>query len=103
MTAAPYCSRLMADSPLLTVPQVAAEFQVTAQTIRNWIVQGVLPGGCCYGCWHAGLGRAGVALCPPRLRGTVRGSDKRGWELVLNARGGVGGRPNREAVPRRPS
>jgi excisionase family DNA binding protein len=29
--------------PLLTVPQVAAEFQVTAQTIRNWIDQGVLP------------------------------------------------------------
>ena len=28
---------------LLTVPQVAAEFQVTAQTIRNWIDQGVLP------------------------------------------------------------
>ncbi len=28
---------------LLTVPQVAEEFQVTAQTIRNWIDQGVLP------------------------------------------------------------
>jgi excisionase family DNA binding protein len=28
---------------LLTVPQVADEFQVTAQTIRNWIDQGVLP------------------------------------------------------------
>ena len=27
---------------LLTVPQVAEEFQVTAQTIRNWIDQGVL-------------------------------------------------------------
>jgi len=33
----------MPDSPLLTVPQVAEEFQVTAQTIRNWIDQGVLP------------------------------------------------------------
>jgi excisionase family DNA binding protein len=33
----------MAESPLLTVPQVAEEFQVTAQTIRNWIEQGVLP------------------------------------------------------------
>jgi len=32
----------MADT-LLTVPQVAQEFQVTAQTIRNWIDQGVLP------------------------------------------------------------
>jgi excisionase family DNA binding protein len=32
----------MADA-LLTVPQVAEEFQVTAQTIRNWIDQGVLP------------------------------------------------------------
>jgi excisionase family DNA binding protein len=31
------------DLPLLTVPQVAQEFQVTAQTIRNWIDQGVLP------------------------------------------------------------
>jgi excisionase family DNA binding protein len=28
---------------LLTVPQVADEFQVTAQTIRNWIDHGVLP------------------------------------------------------------
>jgi excisionase family DNA binding protein len=27
----------------LTVPQVAEEFQVTAQTIRNWIDHGVLP------------------------------------------------------------
>ena len=29
-------------SPLLTVPQVAAELQVTAQTIRNWIDHGTL-------------------------------------------------------------
>lgn len=44
MTVGPcFSTRLMADSPLLTVPQVAAEFQVTAQTIRNWIDQGVLP------------------------------------------------------------
>jgi excisionase family DNA binding protein len=28
---------------LFTVPQVADQFQVTAQTIRNWIDQGVLP------------------------------------------------------------
>jgi len=28
---------------LLTVPQVAEQFQVTAQTIRNWIDVGVLP------------------------------------------------------------
>ena len=28
---------------LLTVPQVAEQFQVTAQTIRNWIDGGVLP------------------------------------------------------------
>lgn len=27
----------------LTVPQVAARLQVTAQTIRNWIDQGTLP------------------------------------------------------------
>jgi excisionase family DNA binding protein len=33
----------MPEPPLLTVPQVAQEFQVTAQTIRNWIDQGVLP------------------------------------------------------------
>jgi excisionase family DNA binding protein len=35
----------LARSPLqlLTVPQVADEFQVTAQTIRNWIDHGVLP------------------------------------------------------------
>jgi excisionase family DNA binding protein len=33
----------MAEAPLLTVPQVAEEFQVTPQTIRNWIDQGVLP------------------------------------------------------------
>jgi len=31
------------DPPLLTVPQVAAAFQVTAQTIRNWIDHGTLP------------------------------------------------------------
>ena len=31
------------DSSLLTAPQVAAEFQVTAQTIRNWIDHGTLP------------------------------------------------------------
>jgi excisionase family DNA binding protein len=28
---------------LLTVPEVAATFQVTAQTIRNWIDHGTLP------------------------------------------------------------
>jgi excisionase family DNA binding protein len=33
----------MATSQLLTVPQVAEEFQVTAQTIRNWIEGGALP------------------------------------------------------------
>jgi excisionase family DNA binding protein len=33
----------MAEPKLLTVPQVAAEFQVTAQTIRNWIDHGTLP------------------------------------------------------------
>ena len=33
----------MTEPSLLTVPQVAEEFQVTAQTIRNWIDQGVLP------------------------------------------------------------
>jgi excisionase family DNA binding protein len=33
----------MAEAPLLTVPQVAEEFQVTPQTIRDWIDQGVLP------------------------------------------------------------
>ena len=40
----------MADRPsipwqrqLLTVPQVAEQFQVTTQTIRNWIDAGVLP------------------------------------------------------------
>jgi excisionase family DNA binding protein len=33
----------MPVAPLLTVPEVAAEFQVTAQTIRNWIDQGILP------------------------------------------------------------
>ena len=33
----------MTPEPLLTVPQVAAEFQVTPQTIRNWIDHGTLP------------------------------------------------------------
>ncbi len=33
----------MVESKLLTVPQVADVFQVTAQTIRNWIDQGLLP------------------------------------------------------------
>jgi excisionase family DNA binding protein len=33
----------MPAAPLLTVPEVAAEFQVTAQTIRNWVDQGILP------------------------------------------------------------
>jgi excisionase family DNA binding protein len=33
----------MADPKLLTVPQVAAEFQVTPQTVRNWIDHGTLP------------------------------------------------------------
>ena len=33
----------MPDPPLLTVPQVAAELQVTSQTIRNWIDHGTLP------------------------------------------------------------
>ena len=33
----------MAEPKLLTVPQVAEEFQVTAQTIRNWIESGTLP------------------------------------------------------------
>jgi excisionase family DNA binding protein len=34
---------LVRQRQLLTVPQVAEEFQVTAQTIRNWIDQGLLP------------------------------------------------------------
>jgi excisionase family DNA binding protein len=34
---------LVRQRQLLTVPQVAEQFQVTAQTIRNWIDQGVLP------------------------------------------------------------
>lgn len=33
----------MSEGQLLTVPQVAAELQVTAQTIRNWIDHGTLP------------------------------------------------------------
>ena len=33
----------MASQPLLTVSQVAEEFQVTTQTIRNWIDGGALP------------------------------------------------------------
>jgi excisionase family DNA binding protein len=33
----------MAGSRLLTVSEVASEFHVTAQTIRNWIDHGVLP------------------------------------------------------------
>ena len=33
----------MSEPRLLTVPQVAAELQVTAQTIRNWIDHGTLP------------------------------------------------------------
>lgn len=32
----------MADQPLLTVEQVASEFQLTSQTIRNWIRSGAL-------------------------------------------------------------
>jgi excisionase family DNA binding protein len=32
----------MSASRLLTVSEVASEFQVTAQTIRNWIDHGVL-------------------------------------------------------------
>jgi excisionase family DNA binding protein len=31
------------DRQLLTVPEVAARFQVTAQTIRNWVDHGTLP------------------------------------------------------------
>jgi excisionase family DNA binding protein len=31
------------ERQLLTVPQVATAFQVTAQTIRNWIDHGTLP------------------------------------------------------------
>jgi excisionase family DNA binding protein len=34
---------LIRNRQLLTVPQVAEEFQVTAQTVRNWIDAGVLP------------------------------------------------------------
>jgi len=33
----------MASARLLTVSEVASEFQVTAQTIRNWIDHGALP------------------------------------------------------------
>jgi excisionase family DNA binding protein len=33
----------MTEPKLLTVRPVAAEFQVTAQTIRNWIDHGTLP------------------------------------------------------------
>ena len=33
----------MTTRQLLTVPQVAEQFQVTAQTIRNWVEGGALP------------------------------------------------------------
>lgn len=33
----------MSPEPLLTVTQVAEEFQVTTQTVRNWIDGGALP------------------------------------------------------------
>jgi excisionase family DNA binding protein len=33
----------MPSQPLLTVTEVAEEFQVTTQTIRNWIEGGALP------------------------------------------------------------
>jgi len=33
----------VADQQLLTVEQIAAEFQLTSQTIRNWIKSGALP------------------------------------------------------------
>ena len=33
----------MTDQQLLTVEQIAAEFQLTSQTIRNWIKSGALP------------------------------------------------------------
>jgi len=33
----------MTKRALLTVPQVAEQFQVTPQTIRNWIEHGALP------------------------------------------------------------
>ncbi|TMK98494.1 MAG: helix-turn-helix domain-containing protein [Actinobacteria bacterium] len=39
------------ERQLLTVPQVAEQFQVTAQTIRNWIDGGALPAvrvGCAF-------------------------------------------------------
>ena len=32
----------MPDQQLLTVEQVASEFQLTSQTIRNWIKSGAL-------------------------------------------------------------
>ena len=32
----------MTEQPLLTVEQVASEFQLTSQTIRNWIKSGAL-------------------------------------------------------------
>jgi excisionase family DNA binding protein len=41
----------MTDQQLLTVMQIAEEFQVTTQTIRNWIDGGALPAvkiGRCY-------------------------------------------------------
>jgi excisionase family DNA binding protein len=42
-TVGPGRYRLCMADLLLTVPQVAEEFQVTDQTIRNWIDSGVLP------------------------------------------------------------
>jgi excisionase family DNA binding protein len=33
----------MTEAQLLTVEQVASEFQLTSQTIRNWIKAGTLP------------------------------------------------------------
>ena len=39
-----FCSELSTtEQQILTVPQVAEELQVTAQTIRNWIDSGALP------------------------------------------------------------
>jgi excisionase family DNA binding protein len=35
----------MADDEILTVAQVAAQFHVTAQTVRSWIDSGKLKGG----------------------------------------------------------
>jgi excisionase family DNA binding protein len=83
----------VADDEILTVAQVAAQFHVTAQTVRSWIESGKLKGGR-VGKAYVILRRDVYAMVEQAARERQQG-EHAAWdderEIELSTAGGSGG------------